>query len=350
MRAGLNSRTATALAALVLGCWATQAAAGDPCTSPECKEGNGRGIYVVQGGNYCIQYNPSQQAQFCPEAFVLAGDSTTRWIELAGRHFKAGLESVQSHRVYARFKDQPVQLVGVDTKPTESRLIFYYYKSPAEPRVAVPENELAQLKLRVQSTPVLFEFSYSRVAGSTSPQYSGSWSSKAYYTNSGAEGEFCTSPGGQPKTALFLLPAKRVDGSNGKVTHLPIAATLACGSGAIVGCMKWGYNPSQLNYPDPQEDALLGACIQAKRAAYFGGAASYTKDNTPITITDNYAGTPVNGTVNQLEAIWTQNGAACFNPANRRIDTPPLPATPVLPTCPTAPQDWWALGMIATGK
>jgi hypothetical protein len=154
---------------------------------------------------------------------------------------------------------------------------------------------------------------------------------------------------GQPKTALSLLPGKRVDGSHGRVTEKANAVTLACASGAIFGCMNRGYKPALLNYPDPQENALLGACIQATRAAYFGGPESYTRNNTPISITDNDAGTRANGTVNSLEALWTENGAACVNAVNRRTSSP-LPAAPVLPPCPTKVQDWWRLGVIATGK
>ena len=369
MRVGLKSSTAAAVMALMIGCWATLAIANE-CTG--CTQPNGRGIYVVDNAHYCITSNMNGRkmvSRFCPEAFLEVSDAAgLSRVELAGSFFAGApstlleVEPSPRLRVTAIYKGKHVPLVGVETKSPNSRLIFFYDKSPAEPRAVLKGADLANLTLEITvptiklapSSTYLLNFKEEPTHPSSLPRYTVTWRPKA--NAAGESRALCTGP----TNIMSLLPGKRVNGRSGKVMDQANATTLSCESGAIIPCMKWGYTPSQLNYTDAEENRLLGACIQAKRAAYFaksGDYGSYTVNGMAINMKDHLpipGYTPVkNESFALLEAIWTEDGAKCLNPQYRRKPTVSLPNDPLpVPTCgsTTLPNNWAEQGIMATGR
>ena len=370
MNDGRNSFKLAALAVLMLGGWAPLAAANPGCT--ECTEPNGRGIYVAKGNSYCIKYNPNGEEQFCPEGFVQTASPGGTLVELKGRLVNAkGEDSEQGFKVGAVLKGQPMRVLGVSTRASvlgrpAARLIFAIAPENGAP-VTVTGSALSDLTLRIRinpppmqtwALPRVIDFRFEEVGVPKTPdslyEYKGTWSLP---NNNGVTGLLCDGPV-NPKN-LSVLPDKRVDGMQGTVTDEGRRVTVACGSGAIVTCMNWGYQPSRLSAPSPEENALLGACIQAKRGAYLGGAESYTEQGVQIALRDNYSDAQGHGPINNaaitaLEAIWTHKGAACLNPDQMRSpkvhQNLKMTGLPLPPTCPKNIADWWKLGRLATGK
>ena len=86
--------------------------------------------------------------------------------------------------------------------------------------------------------------------------------------------------------------------------------TLACSSGAIAKCIRWGYRPWPTWPGEPPRRALHEACIRMVRADYGGDGTPATRDGTRIAFCDR-AGVhpcPANG---RLEAAWSPSGATC---------------------------------------
>jgi ADYC domain len=141
-----------------------------------------------------------------------------------------------------------------------------------------------------------------------------------------------------PLNASFL-EGREVDDRSAKVTRNPKAVTISCTSGAIDTCLTWGYAPWAPR-AGQEGDALFGACLQAKRAAYFvgrGELGSFTIPGTPIYLKDRFG--IHNDTINDasLEAIWSSQGADCFTWGHRRREevTPPKGSeyNPAVPGC-----------------
>ena len=98
-------------------------------------------------------------------------------------------------------------------------------------------------------------------------------------------------------------------------------ATFACQiSGKAAACMAWGYNPDA--GPGSSGWQLHQACIQMKRAAYFGDGVPYTINGTLIYRRDNLMdpqmNDPLASIVNKTEALWDAKGAVCVNDKYRR--------------------------------
>ncbi|WNG28178.1 hypothetical protein F0U62_32360 [Cystobacter fuscus] len=322
MKAEWKSCTAPALVALVIGCWSTLAAA-EPTASTSsdcipCTEPNGRGIYIREGMDYCIEHG---DMRFCPEAFVQGSAQEASPVHLAGRFFwknQSPFESWQMYPVRATLgRGKLVTLTGF--KVQGAHLSFLYKYSPSDPE---SEADLSTLTLTISPNDMgrwQLSFKKRRDQG-----YTGTWTGSGGVTQ-----DFCPDKplmNEPPMKLMNLLPGKQVDGKTGKVTEESRMVTMACYTGAIATCMRWGYNPSDLGEPATTENALLGACIQAKRAAYFlasGDTSSYTQNGKTIAMQDHYK--VKKDPITALEAVWTENGAECLNLDNRRINNPPLP-------------------------
>ena len=393
MKSELKSRTAAALVSLMMGGWASLASAGgepdggvslkcDPCTEP-----NGRGIYVADPHHYCIEDKvDGKPMRFCPEAFIevpAQGGAPAR-VELAGTYFEG---STLKETKLTAFPTVSVRLpggslaplLGVETGTTEfvdtnnsigtsnSKLMLVYKKDKLSPEIKVSSEDLNGLTLHIPSPlqprarsahvppllAYLLNFKQVAVADAVTPmyQYEVSWRSMSPYAQAH---NLCS--GGQ---RMSVLPGKRVNGTGGRVTDEVRTTTMACATGAIVQCMIWGYRPDNLKYTPKDQDLLMSACIQAKRAAYFGGPRSYTENGHTIAMTDsmlipNYRQVK-KGTVSRVEAIWTAEKAYCVNEDNRRVK--PHPKFPPnwqqqVPECnfDKLPLDWAKYGFIATGS
>jgi hypothetical protein len=82
--------------------------------------------------------------------------------------------------------------------------------------------------------------------------------------------------------------------------------TIACEHGAIAKCALWGYAPWNVG------DAEHVACTRMVRADYCGDGTSWTRDGTPIDVTDvDGIQTLAGGPGMSFEAGWTEHGAAC---------------------------------------
>ena len=395
MRSEAKSRTAAALVSLLMGCWATVASAGgepdggvslrcDPCTEP-----NGRGIYIADPLHYCIRDNvDGVPMRFCPEALVEvpAQGSTPAHVELDGSYFvgepltetKLPVRPTVSVRLQGG-KLVPLLDVGTETttftnssgktEASTSKLTFYYKKDNLSPQIKVSSEHLHDLTLHILSpfqprlppamlprSPLayLLNFKQVGVADAVTPmyRYSVSWMPMKPQAQN-----FTLCSGGQ---SMSVLPGRRVSGTRGTVTNEVTTTTMACATGAIVQCMTWGYRPENLKYKAQDQNSLMGACIQAKRAAYFGGPTSYTQNGHSINMRDfmpipNYQ--PVKrDSITKVEAIWTAEKAYCVNKGNRRVNPPLAPEFPQgwesqVRECGDGPlpADWAENGVIVTG-
>jgi hypothetical protein len=86
---------------------------------------------------------------------------------------------------------------------------------------------------------------------------------------------------------------------------------LACTSGALGKCVRFGYLPWASAIGVPSRD-VYNACIRMVRADYCGNGTPTTKDGRPIDIYDDlviqkHEGDPAM----DFEAGWTAEGAAC---------------------------------------
>ncbi|WP_438041011.1 ADYC domain-containing protein [Sorangium sp. So ce128] len=148
----------------------------------------------------------------------------------------------------------------------------------------------------------------------------------------------------------------RVDGLFATVARDASATTMSCETGAIDACLSWGYAPWRTETASADEGRFLfGACLHAKRAAYFAGPAggaerttSFTRPGTPIVVRDKLGILP-GADPTHLEAIWSPEGAKCLNVENLRISEfhDHVASLSSLPPC-TA--HWSTIGAFATGR
>lgn len=376
MSAEWKSGTAPALLALVIGCWSTLAAAQpvdtdggtDGGTSLQatdtckpCTEPNGQGIYILERVNYCLEVG---NRRFCPEAFVLEKTPLYSKVNLGGRFYTRSTNP-PSPWTYVEWKQFSIQATSGDSTASvvdfrsHGTSLFLSY----EPFVgSVREADLSDLTLELRGLTgwkLHFTKGEQSIEGTTRQGYRGRWTGPGGLTQAFRPGDTLTE-----ETLMYVLPGKQVDGLKGKVTQNAGQVTTACASGAIATCMNWGYRPDELDSTDATENALLGACIQAKRAAYFLSShqdtRSYTKDGKTIDMKDLLV-TPrypkgVRGRdheIQALESVWTENGAQCLNVGNRRVNDPPLPNDwqTKLPACePKRLKNWHGPRYIITGK
>ena len=86
---------------------------------------------------------------------------------------------------------------------------------------------------------------------------------------------------------------------------------LACTSGALGKCVRFGYRPWA--FKDGLElREVYNACIRMVRADYCGNGTATTKDGQAIDMYDDLAiQKPENDPAMDFEAGWTEQGAAC---------------------------------------
>lgn len=122
---------------------------------------------------------------------------------------------------------------------------------------------------------------------------------------------------------------------------------IACVSGAIDTCQRWGYRPWE-KAEILSSGAIVSlqeghqACIYMKRADYCATGESYTEDGTMIGVDDAYNPAFQKSGGDKVEAIWGKNGAICLN-TQRHTDMPaPAACLATLPSCSTLPSgtDW----------
>jgi hypothetical protein len=101
----------------------------------------------------------------------------------------------------------------------------------------------------------------------------------------------------------------RADGSFGPAE--PGILELACTSGALGKCVRFGYAPWTAR-DSTQGLALYNACIRMVRADYCGDGTPTTKDGQRIDIyDDNGVQIAANEPDMDFEAGWTAQGAVC---------------------------------------
>ena len=90
---------------------------------------------------------------------------------------------------------------------------------------------------------------------------------------------------------------------------------LACTSGALGKCVRFGYRPWA--FKDGLElRELYNACIRMVRADYCGNGTATTKDGQAIDMYDDLGiQKPENDPAMDFEAGWTEEGAACVRHA-----------------------------------
>ncbi|MCY1040103.1 ADYC domain-containing protein [Corallococcus sp. bb12-1] len=322
---------------------------GGGCPTGQCDpDPNGLGIYITEGHNYCFVHEKS--APLCPEGFV----NTPEGVVMKVR------SRAKPHTVL----DIPVALSP--RKQSEGRTLAGIHAAPTGFFVAVAEQG-SERKVQGEDLEALrltFTLPVDVVDGDTlNRAYEMGWQSlggnrlRVLYRQVGTEPWLrqCAAPE-SADVASLLLPARRVDGLSAAVQGLDTATTLACETGAIGACLGWGYQPWDPTtlQDDPDRAVAYGACLQAKRAAYFvglGDLQTYTVSGTDFLRRDAHGfGIRSSDRLDELEhveALWSPRGAECLNPMNRRRDLP-LPKGLQLPLCGGSPQ-WSATGTFATG-
>ena len=117
--------------------------------------------------------------------------------------------------------------------------------------------------------------------------------------DAGQRADLCA-PDAQGKSLGFPVP----DGRGG--------FDLACTSGAIGKCIRWGYRPWEEQADGPPLRALHQACTHMTRADYGGDGGTNTRDGTLIYFCDRFGvracakDAPLS-----FEAAWGTNGAIC---------------------------------------
>jgi hypothetical protein len=87
---------------------------------------------------------------------------------------------------------------------------------------------------------------------------------------------------------------------------------LACTSGAVGKCIRWGYRPWEEQPGGPPLKALHQACVHMARADYGGQGEATTREGTAVSICDRYGIRPCHADAPLLfEAAWGKDGATC---------------------------------------
>ncbi|RKH63702.1 hypothetical protein D7V93_08425 [Corallococcus llansteffanensis] len=105
--------------------------------------------------------------------------------------------------------------------------------------------------------------------------------------------------------------------------------TVACISGVVAKCVKWGYKPGALLGGDPQKplEETFQACIRAARADYLGDGRSFTCSNTKIDMYDRWGLQKKEVDGYTFESLWDKDGLVC-------LKRPRYPGCPGLTTAP----------------
>jgi hypothetical protein len=89
--------------------------------------------------------------------------------------------------------------------------------------------------------------------------------------------------------------------------------SLACTSGVLAKCVRWGYRPWQTVNGTPLTD-YHQACTRMARADYCGDGQTHTQEGTQIDIYDRLPLlTRVPALLSIFESTWTPSGAYCVS-------------------------------------
>ncbi|WIG98200.1 ADYC domain-containing protein [Myxococcus sp. SDU36] len=326
---------------------------GGSCPTGQCDpDPNGLGIYVAEGHSYCFLHEKTPAA--CLEGFVntpegvalrvrsmYQKDQTLQLpLHLRNPTGPDGGETPKLESIHGNVGDFFVAIrQGDDGRKLRgeavSRLVFGFRLPVDLDGTGTLEGLLYELSLE----PV----SDNRLVVRYRPTPSTVWLRQ------------CRSPK-EPDVASVLLPYRQVDGLNAAVRPHEETLTVACETGAIAACMDWGYQPwsPESRRADADREFVFGACLQAKRAAYFvghGDLSTYTVSGTEILRRDAHGfGRDSNDDLQQLEyleALWSPRGAECLNLANRRAKAP-IRNGLTLPACSPSPS-WSSQARFATG-
>ncbi|MBZ4416035.1 ADYC domain-containing protein [Myxococcus sp. RHSTA-1-4] len=127
----------------------------------------------------------------------------------------------------------------------------------------------------------------------------------------------CASTGTVPDPRA--LAVRGVWDSSGARHDVPGKLTLACESGAISQCIRWGYKPWAERAGKSLAD-LHQACTRMARADYCGNGRSHTQEHTLIDMYDGFgvqsrtteSSAAWNTERASFEAAWAPDGAACL--------------------------------------
>ncbi|MFP2911853.1 ADYC domain-containing protein [Pyxidicoccus sp. 3LFB2] len=287
------------------------------CPTGTCSDtqNNGKGIYVAEGSGYCIRLPGPAPRYFCPERFQNHPNSppelTGALFDVPGTHVS---RPITTRVKYARWYEQAVNVVSI--RADTQALVVTVRDGITERDVSGSDLTELILEFFKEDEPI-FVLRFRP----TQPE-NGVGLYQVEYAGTDAPGwqPYCADNVG---TAAFL-PHRQVSGETGRMTEQvdATAVTMACRTGAIATCMVWGYGPWQAQSKEQRQkaDFLYGACIQAKRAAYFvqsGDFNSYTVAGTPVRLQDNVG--IMNSTMPGVEALWSPEGAVCFSPEYRRL-------------------------------
>ena len=101
--------------------------------------------------------------------------------------------------------------------------------------------------------------------------------------------------------------------------------TLACTSGALAKCVRFGYKPWKTLVDGTALIRYHEACVHMVRADYCGNDSATTLNGTPIDVFDDIGiENPETQQVFPFEAAWDEHGAVCVAhtriPANIRLE------------------------------
>jgi ADYC domain len=316
----------------------TQVAAERDCPSGQCSDpGNTNGIYVSEGAGYCIP-GPNRGMYFCPQNFrTEAGGAYLTGQRLLSANVWPDPPVLRSLRAYATYRDVPVDVKSLYADPKSGDFVAHVVYGGEE--LLITGDQLLDLKLRFNSEEFVFNLRFSSRLNENKI-----WVYGIQYELPSVPlvwKPYCNDGSGK---AAFL-PGRTVHSISAKMDTDERSTTMACVSGAIGGCMGWGYRPWEADASNvDQANYLYGSCLQAKRAAYFtdlGDYKSYTIKGTLLSVQD-IDGIMQASSMPGVEALWSPKGAICFTPSYRRGPGPggtPLPTLPSpipLPTCPAS--------------
>ncbi|MFY0564386.1 ADYC domain-containing protein [Archangium lansingense] len=334
------------------------------CPTGNCDpggSGNARGIYTIEGGNYC--FVAKGQQHFCPEAFI----NTPEGVMLDVRYLtQSGVIRTQV-RGRLEANTQRVDVLAITSDRTE---LAIKYRVQGEQEVKVAKgDDLSKLILRLDTmpmrsgdtgVPILYELRFTAYK----PPGREATTDKVHryeleYRDVRADTEWaqhCEKDG--LGAVVSFLQGERVSGVNASVKLDPNVTTMGCEKGSIVTCLAWGYTPWEpsTGVRDETRDYVFRSCLQAKRAAYFvgkGNTKSYTQSGTEIFKWDQYAYGDGNA-VERVEALWSPQGAVCINKENvRKLEAWGQPQDPKMLNTygvgPCTSKDFTVEGKLFTG-
>lgn len=299
------------------------------CPTGKCDpDSNGLGIYVAEQKNYCL--NHAGRPAYCPEAFANGPGG----VVLKGRYRSNSTKPVDipvgvQWRSGPRSRKPPVpdpdalELLSIGSEGPE---LVIRYRTHDRKVFTAKGADLARLELTfpIDDPVTMGEFRpvdyFLRV--DPAPRKATDPKDHRRYTVT----YISTAP---PKTlqhhcgdeSVTFLGGRRVDGLWAAVNDDAEVTTMSCESGAISTCLAWGYSPwnPSTGQHDDIRNFIFGACLQAKRAAYFVGKGdnrSYTEAGTLIDKQDQLEISQQ--PLERLEAIWSPQGAVCLNVENLR--------------------------------